>query len=63
MAGGMRIGRETKVFRENLSQHHFVSYKSHVTSPVTDPRLLETIHLSYGTTVIKLKTILSSVYK
>jgi hypothetical protein len=27
--GGMRIGRETEVLGENLSQRHFVHHKSH----------------------------------
>jgi hypothetical protein len=29
--GGMKIGRETEVLRENLPQRHFVQYKSHMT--------------------------------
>jgi hypothetical protein len=29
--GGMRIGRETEVLGENLSQSHFVRHKSHMT--------------------------------
>jgi hypothetical protein len=28
---GMRIGRETEVFGENLPQYHFVHHKSHMT--------------------------------
>jgi hypothetical protein len=29
--GGMRIGRGTEVFGENLPQCHFVHHKSHMT--------------------------------
>jgi hypothetical protein len=29
--GGMRIGRETEVLRENLLQCHFVHHKFHMT--------------------------------
>jgi hypothetical protein len=31
VAGGMRIGRGTEIFRENLPQCHFVHNKSHIT--------------------------------
>jgi hypothetical protein len=31
--GGMKIGREIKVLRENLPQRHFVLRKSHMTRP------------------------------
>jgi hypothetical protein len=29
--GGIKIGRETEVLGEDLSQHHFVHHKSHMT--------------------------------
>jgi hypothetical protein len=31
--GGMKIGRETEVLGENLSQRHFVHHKTHATWP------------------------------
>jgi hypothetical protein len=35
--GGMKIGRGTEVFGENLPQRHFVHYKSHITRPGLEP--------------------------
>jgi hypothetical protein len=35
--GGMKIGRGTEVFRENLSQSHPVHHKSHLTGPGCEP--------------------------
>jgi hypothetical protein len=35
--GGMKIGRESKVFGENLPQHHFVHHKFHMTRPRFEP--------------------------
>jgi hypothetical protein len=29
--GGMRIGKETEVLRENLAQYHLIHHKSHMT--------------------------------
>jgi hypothetical protein len=38
--GGMKIGRETEVLRENMPQCHFVHYKAHMTRPAFEPGLL-----------------------
>jgi hypothetical protein len=35
--GGMKIGRETEVLGENLSQRHFAHHKSHTTRPELEP--------------------------
>jgi hypothetical protein len=35
--GGLKIGRGTEVFGENLPQRHFVHHKSHLTRPGIEP--------------------------
>jgi hypothetical protein len=35
--GGMKIGRETGILGENLSQRHFAHHKSHLTRPGIEP--------------------------